>query len=227
MNSVLSPLARSLAQLADPAFFGCLVWSLLYAAAVFAGLHVAVIWMVHDLLAWHGTLAWLTDIVGEAGATLLALWLFLPLAALIATFFIERVARAVERRHYPWLPPANGASLIEMLGDGLMLAWRILLLNILALVFTIALPGIGLVLAWAIGAYAIGRGLFMTVALRRFDRRGAETLYAAHRGAVLAQGGMLALAGYLPGVNLLIPILGTAAMVHVLDAAMQGAIAKR
>jgi hypothetical protein len=38
---------------------------------------------------------------------------------------------------------------------------------------------------------------------------------------VLVQGGVMALAGYLPGFNLLIPVLGTAAMVHVLDAAMR------
>jgi uncharacterized protein involved in cysteine biosynthesis len=143
-------------------------------------------------------------------------------AAGIATLFIDRVARAVERRYYPMLPPAPGASLLAELADGLALVWRILLLNLLALVLALVLPGIGLLLAWAIGAYAIGRGLFMAVALRRFDRAAAERLYAANRPAVLMQGGVMALAGYLPGCNLLIPVLGTAAMVHLLDAAMRG-----
>lgn len=226
MDRVISPLVRSLAQITDPAFFGSLIWSLVWAAAVFAGLHISVIWIVHDLLAWHGSLAWLTDLLGEIGVTLLTLWLFLPLAALIATFFIDSIARAVERRHYPALPPAQGASLIVMMADGLGLAWRILLLSILALVFAILLPGVGLILAWAVGAYAIGRGLFMTVALRRFDRRVAEALYAANRGMVLAQGGILALAAYLPGLNLLVPVIGAAVMVHVLDATSEHPITR-
>lgn len=218
MTRLLSPLARSLMQIGDPEFLGTLLWSLACSAAVFAALHLGVIWAVHGLLSLRGWQAWLGDAVGSVGASLLGLWLFLPLAALIATLFIERVARAVERRHYPALPPAPGFSLISALLDGVALAWRILLLNLLALVLALLLPGIGLVLAWAIGAYAIGRGLFMAVALRRFDSREAKALYAANRGAIVAQGGILALASYLPGLNLLIPVIGTAAMVHVLDA---------
>ena len=221
MNRAFSPLARSVAQITDPAFLVVLLVSLLCSAAVFSGLHLGVLWAVHRALALHGWVAWVADVLGSVGAWLLGLWLFLPLAAGIATLFIDRVARAVERRYYPMLPPAPGASLLAELADALALVWRILLLNLLALVLALVLPGIGLLLAWAIGAYAIGRGLFMTVALRRFDRRSAERLYAANRPAVLVQGGVMALAGYLPGFNLLIPVLGTAAMVHVLDAAMR------
>jgi CysZ protein len=221
MSRSFSPLARSVAQITDPAFLGVLAVSLLCSAAVFSGLHLGVLWAVHRALALHGWVAWVADVLGSVGAWLLGLWLFLPLAAGIATLFIDRVARAVERRYYPMLPPAPGASLLAELADALALMWRILLLNLLALVLALMLPGVGLLLAWAIGGYAIGRGLFMTVALRRFDRAAAERLYAANRPAVLVQGGVMALAGYLPGFNLLIPVLGTAAMVHVLDAAMR------
>jgi CysZ protein len=76
---------------------------------------------------------------------------------------------------------------------------------------------VGLILAWLIGGYAIGRGLFAAVAMRRMPRPAAEALYRRARPAVLAQGCMLALAGYVPILNLLIPVVGTAAMVHVLD----------
>lgn len=169
--------------------------------------------------------AWLAGLgsrhSGSIGVWLLGLWLFLPLAALIATLFIDRIARAVERRHYPTLPPAPGPPFLAEIVDGLVLALRILLLSLLAFLLVLVVPGLGLVLAWGIGAYAIGRGLFMAVALRRFDRPRAEMLYAANRGTILAQGSILALAGYLPGPNLLIPVIGTAAMVHVLDAILQ------
>jgi CysZ protein len=221
IDGLFSPLARSVAQITDRAFLGVLLVSLVCSAGVFAALHLGVLWAVHRTLALHGWVAWLADVAGSVGATLLGLWLFLPLAAGIATLFIDRVARAVERRHYQELPPAPGASVVVQIMDALSLVGRILLLSVVALVLVLLLPGVGLLLAWAIGAYAIGRGLFMAVALRRFDRRAAAALYVANRGTVLAQGAALALAGYLPGVNLLIPVLGTAAMVHVLDAAMR------
>jgi len=222
MTRLLSPLARSIAQITDPAFLGVLAVSLACSGVVFVALHLAVLWEVHRLLAHaSGWLAWGVGLLGGFGASLIGLWLFLPLAAGIATLFIERVARAVERRYYPMLSPAPGASLLAELADALALVWRILLLSLLALLLALVLPGIGLLLAWAIGAYAIGRGLFMTVALRRFDRNAAERLYTANRPAVLLNGAIMALAGYLPGFNLLIPVLGTAAMVHVLDAAMR------
>ena len=181
MSRLFSPLARSVAQITDPAFLGVLAISLVCSAAVFALLHLGVLWAVHRALALHGWVAWLADVLGGIGAWLLGLWLFLPLAAGIATLFIDRVARAVERRWYHGLPPAPGASLLAELLDGLALMWRILLLSLLALVLAVMLPGIGLLLAWAIGAYAIGRGLFVTVALRRLDRVAAERLYAANR----------------------------------------------
>jgi uncharacterized protein involved in cysteine biosynthesis len=37
---------------------------------------------------------------------------------------------------------------------------------------------------------------------------------------VLVNGGILAAAAYVPVINLLIPIIGTASMVHVLDLAL-------
>ena len=55
--------------------------------------------------------------------------------------------------------------------------------------------------------------------MRRMPRPAAEALYRRARPAVLAQGCILALAGYVPLLNLLIPVIGTAAMVHVLDQA--------
>jgi CysZ protein len=55
------------------------------------------------------------------------------------------------------------------------------------------------------------------VAMRRMGRAEAQFLYRRHRIAVLLPGLALAAAATLPGVNLLVPIVGTAAMVHVLN----------
>jgi CysZ protein len=215
-----TPLARALGQLDDAVLLGVLWRSVLWAAVCFVALHVLAIVMVHRLLDLHGWLGWMTDVLGGIGASLLALWLFVPVAVAIGTLYIDRISRAVERRYYPSLMPAEGAPVTSQLLDAANVGLRILLLNVLALIAALILPGIGLVLAWLIGGYAIGRGLFAAVAMRRMPRLAAEALYRRARGAVLVQGCLIALAGYVPILNLLIPVVGTAAMVHVLDWAM-------
>jgi uncharacterized protein involved in cysteine biosynthesis len=79
-----------------------------------------------------------------------------------------------------------------------------------------------LLAGWAVAAYGIGKGLFVTVAMRRMPRVPAERAYHRGRWVVLVQGAVLALAATVPLLNLLIPVIGTAAMVHVLDWAIAG-----
>jgi CysZ protein len=214
------PVARALSQLDDPTFRGVLIRSVAWSIGCFAALHGGAVWIIHRVLELHGWLAWGADLLGSVAASLLALWLFLPVAAAIGTLYLDRIAVAVERRFYPWLPPPNGASIVEQAWDGVVVALSVLALNVVAIVLAFILPGIGLVLGWIIAAYAIGRGLFVAVAMRRLPRAAAESLYRASRGVVLVQGAILALAAYVPVMNLLIPIIGIACMVHVLDMAL-------
>ena len=217
---LLIPLTRALSQLTDPVFFGVVWRSVLLSALCFAALIAGAIWSVHHLFALGGPLAWLIDALGSIAAGVLALWLFLPLAAVIGTFYSERIAVAVERRYYPSLPPPGPAPLLAQLGDGIGVGLRLLGLNIVALLLTLFIPGIGLLLGWAIASWAFGRGLFGAVALRRLTPPEVRAAYRALWPAVLAQGGVLAAAAYVPMLNLLIPVLGVAAMVHVLDMAL-------
>jgi CysZ protein len=227
MIGVLSPLARALRQLDDPVFLGVLLRSLLWSATCFVALYFAAIWTLHRLLDLHGWIGWAADLLGTVGALLLALWLFLPVAAAIGTLYIDRVAGAVERRYYPALPPPAGASVIAQVRDAVRVGLRILLLSLFALILALIVPGVGLVLAWIIGGYAIGRGMFAAVAMRRMPRPAAEALYRRARPVVLVQGCLMALAASVPILNLLIPVVGTAAMVHVLDLAMMTSLGSR
>jgi CysZ protein len=220
MSNFLSPLARAFSQLDDRIFLGVLVRSVAWSAGCFILLHIAAIWAVRHLLDLHGWIGWAAEMLGGIGASLLALWLFLPLAAVIGTLYIDRIACAVERRYYPTLPPPRGASIAAQIWDAISVGLRVLLLSVLALILALILPGIGLILAWIIGGYAIGRGLFVAVAMRRMPRPAAEALYRRARPVILVQGCIMALSGSVPILNLLIPVVGTAAMVHLLDQAM-------
>ncbi len=217
MIPLLRPLARALAQLDDPVFLGVLWRSLAWSAASFTALLLLAIWSVRHVIDLHGIWSWLAYLLGTVGAGLLAFWLFLPVAVVIGTLYLERIATAVERRFYPALAPPRGAPIGIQVWDGLAVGLRILLLNAVGLLLTVLIPGIGLIVAWGIAAYAIGRGLFVAVAMRRMDRAAAQALYRRRRPLVLVQGGALALAATIPLLNLLIPVIGTAAMVHAMD----------
>ena len=94
---LLSPLTRAIGQLDDRAFLGVLLRCLAWSAACLLALHFAAIWVVERVLHWHGLLGWTAGILASVGASILAGWLFLPLAAVIATMYIARIAAAVER----------------------------------------------------------------------------------------------------------------------------------
>jgi CysZ protein len=210
---MLDPAFRALAQLDDPALLRPVLHGVAWSALAFVLLGGGIGWWVHDALTQAD---WLGPVLGVIAAILAAMFLFLPLATAIAALFVDGVAAAVEHRWYPWLPEAAPAPLGEQVIDGLALGFRVLLLQCVALLLAIFLPGIGLILGWAISAWAIGRGLFVTVAMRRLDRRSALAAWRANRLPALAQGALIAAAGLVPLVNLFAVVLGTAAMVHVL-----------
>jgi len=214
---MLSPISRAVAQLQDPVFLGVVWRSLLLSAAGFLALLAGSVWGINHVLAQPGWLGWLASAAGGIGAALLALWLFVPVALLISTLYMDRVAAAVDRRFYPDLPVPLGAPLAVQAWDGLALGAQVLALQVVALLLAILLPGVGFALGWLVAGWAIGRGLFMGVAMRRMGRAEALRTYAARRLPVLAQGIALAVAGSVPGLNLLVPVVGTAAMVHVLN----------
>ena len=222
---MFSPLVFAIGQLDDKAFRGVLLRSVAWAIATFAALHFIAAWLAERLLQWHGVFAWIGYLAGGFLISLLTLWLFLPVAAAIGAMYVDRIAIAVEIRFYPGLQPASGATAMAQAWDGIAVGLRVLALNVAGLFLAIFLPGIGWLLGWAIGAYAIGRGLFVTVAMRRVPRQAAEQLYRSNRGWILLQGAVLALGTYVPIVNFLIPVIGTAAMVHTFSTTVARATA--
>jgi CysZ protein len=228
---VFTPMVRAIGQLDDPALLRVLLQTLVISVLCFAGVAGGCFWLVDHVLAsagaMHGLagvvggriaglLIWLAGALGSVLALTSALWLFLPVAVVIASLFLEPVCRAVERRWYPALPPPSGAGMAAQIWEGVLIGLGVLALSVVSLVASIFLPGFGHVLGWAITAWALGRGLFTAVAMRRMDRRAALDAYRRRKLGVLVQGGLLTVAGTLPLLNFLLPVLGSACMVHVL-----------
>lgn len=209
-------LILALGQMGDPAFRRPLLLGVL-GAAVAAGL---LTWGAVEAAAWasggDGWLSWLAGAGGGAVALVLAWWLFLPVAATIASQLVEPVAAAVERRHYPGLPPPRGASVAAQVAFGLRFGLKLLVLQLVMLPL-LFVPVLGFGLALVVSAYALGAGMVQQTALLRMDRDAARAAWRRLRGSGWVLGLVLAAMALVPLLNLLVPILGTAAAVHLLQ----------
>ena len=162
---------------------------------------------------------WLDTTIEIAGslATLVLAWTLFPaMTMLILGFFLERVVRAVERRHYPELPPARHIGI----GEALISALRILALALvvnLMLLPVYFLPPINLFIYYGLNGYVVGREYFELVALRRLDGAAARAMWRWHRGRLVLAGVVIVFLLSLPLFNLVAPIMAAAFMLHVFE----------
>ncbi|UCH72813.1 MAG: EI24 domain-containing protein [Rhodospirillales bacterium] len=229
-------LAMALEQLTDPRLRGVLLLGVLGALAIFALLWAAVWWL---LLAFDPSAVWgLSTIVewfGEAfdwiagaafiGAMLVATFLMFPaVVTIVVGLFLDRVADAVEARHYRDLGPPRAQPLGETLLSTVKFAVVVVLLNILVLPLYLALilvPGGSLVLYYLLNGYLVGREFFELAGFRRLPAGEATRLRRAYRSRVLIAGIVVTVMMTIPVVNLLAPVVGTAFMVHVVHDLMR------
>lgn len=219
---MLRALLLAVGQLPDPAFRRPL---LLGAAAALAGLVGLMLLASWGLGLVAGGEGWFAGIAAATGSVLVlfsAWWLFVPVLLAISGLFLDGVAASVERRHYPGLPPAMGATTATQAWSGLVLAAKMAGLTLILLPLSLLLPMIGALGLWGVAAIGIGEGIFEGVAMRRMGRDAAETLRRRHRSAIWSLGGALAALAAVPLLNLLVPVLGTAAMTHLLHRSQAG-----
>jgi hypothetical protein len=81
---MFTPILRAFSQLDDPAILKVVAQSLLFSVLSFAGLIAGSTLLLHHILVGHGILAWLAGSFGGLLVLVSALWLFLPLAVVIA-----------------------------------------------------------------------------------------------------------------------------------------------
>ena len=93
---------------------------------------------------------------------------------------------------------------------------RMAVLSLATLPLALALPPAGAALLWLGSAVGLGHGLFEGVAQRRMGVADARALRRAREVSVLAVGAVLAGIALIPGLNLIVPVVGTAAMTHLL-----------
>jgi|APTNR8051073442_1049403.scaffolds.fasta_scaffold08954_5 uncharacterized protein involved in cysteine biosynthesis len=214
---MIGAFAKAIAQLDDPRILRLLMISVLIALGIFIALWVSVGVLLTQTQVFE--IGWLDAAVDVLGglATIVITWLLFP-AVVSATvgIFLDRVAGAVEARHYPALPAPREQGFEEIVVTTAMFLVVMLGVNLAVLVFLLVPPLFPFVFVAANG-YLIGREYFELVALRRDVPEVARALRLRHRGRVFVVGVAIALLLTVPFVNLLAPVIGTAAMVHIVE----------
>jgi CysZ protein len=170
---------------------------------------------------------WVNRLIEVLAPLLLLMAVFVlgaPVAAIFASLYLDRVARAVEARAYPNDPRAPGMSTSTAISAGARLAALALVLNLaLALVDIefIAVPALPEMLTILVNGWLLGREYFELAALRHMSRTAAQQLRRRHGGRVLAGGTVISLVSAFPIANLFAPLLGAAFMVHLMKRFMR------
>ena len=221
-------IALGFADLADTKIIGILLQALAITVLIFAGLAGLVVWLLSgtDPCSALGLGSCPLD-AGSSSMTaallvLLAGWFLFPAVAIVVTTtFTDRIARAVEERHYP-IAARNARPIGVIVGAamGLRSAVRIVLFNLLALPFYILLlvTGVGpFILFVIVNGFAFGRDLGEIAAARHGDRASRRSWLKATRGEQHFIGTLVSVLFLVPLANLLAPVVGTAAAIHLFN----------
>src|SRR5437868_4175061 len=216
---MVTALFRAVGALFEPPMRRVVALSFALAVLTFAVLWLGVAAALYHTAFFDSRLLnWLVDLLG--GLAVLGLtWLLFPAAiTLIMSFYLERVAAAVEAIDYPGRGPPRPQPVGEIVSITLRLTLLTLLLNLLALPIYLFVPGINLFLFLALNGYLFGRGYFEVVALRRLAMGAARQVSSRLAGRIFLGGIVIAGLFALPLVNLVAPVIATAFMLHIFEA---------
>lgn len=221
---ILSSFGAALRQLSDRRFVKVVIFgvalALLLLAAIYGILVFAVIALLPDSinLWWIGPVEGLHTFFGWGALgvmAVLSVFLMVPVAAAFSGIFLDDVAQAVEDRHYPALPPAQGLGLWEGIRASLGLLAVVLLVNIVLLIVAPFTGPFAPLLYFGVNGFLLGREYFLAVAMRRQDAASAKKLAFKNTPRLWIAGVLMALPLAIPLLGLIVPVLGTATFTHL------------
>jgi len=146
---------------------------------------------------------------------LLSVVLMVPVSSAFTGLFLDDVARAVEARHYPRLPPARRNAPWDALVKNFNLLALLLGANLAALFVADRLGPFSPLLFLVLNGVLLGREFFVLAAMRRREVGPARRLHLRHIvPASLAGLSMVALL-LVPVVNLVVPVVAAGAFTHI------------
>ncbi len=163
--------------------------------------------------AW-AALAFVLSIMATFGIVTGALFLMPAVTAFVGSFFVDEIADAVEREHYPADAAGRALPFSRALIEGVKFAVLAVAVYLCALPFVL-LAGLGLAILFFANAYLLGREYFELAAMRFRPPAEAKALRKQNAIYIFTAGTAIALFVSIPVVNLATPIFAMAYMVHI------------
>ena len=217
-------------QIADPVFRGVVIKSFVLTLCLFAGLTLIFYLARPDVTYFEWE--WLNSALEVGGFLVffaILVLTFFMMATLIGGVFLDEVAGAVERRHYCKDPPGQSAHFSKTFAISVRFVGVTILLNILALPFyliALFIPPLFACIFFGLNGYLLSREYFELVSLRHQDVNAARQLRKTNGIRVFVAGVVIAFLITVPIVNLFVPILATAFMLHIFKALQGRALVK-
>jgi CysZ protein len=163
--------------------------------------------------AWAG-LAWFLSIMATLGIVTGAVFLMPAVTNVVGSFFVDDVADAVEREHYPAYLTGLALPILTAVVEGLKFALLSVLVYVVALPFVL-FAGFGVLILFVANSYLLGRNFFELAAMRFYPPSEAKLLRKRNAGYVFFAGMVIAAFVPIPVVNLATPVFAMAFMVHI------------
>lgn len=214
---MLDALGKTLAQIFSRPFRRILWRSLAMTLLLLVTLGAAGVWAtghVPDIgIGWVDSVV---DVLLDALVVVALVFLIIPVTAIFIPLFQDEVAAAVEARHYPDATGPRAQGIVEGAWLGLKALAILLAANLVALPLVLLLPGLGFLIFLVVNGFLLGREFFEAAAVRHYPPGDVKRLRSRHTGRVFLGGMVVAGVLAIPIVNILVPLFGTAFMVHVL-----------
>lgn len=214
---MIKAFVKAVQQLGDPSIRKYILMSLFSAILTFIVLWSAVGYLLTETAV--SDIGWVESTVDVLGglATLVLTWFLFPATvSAVISLFLDQVADCVEKRHYPGLEKTDGAPVGEQVVLTIKFLAILIGLNILLLPFLFLGPIFPFVF-YGVNGYLLGREYFEMVAARRMPGEAVTRLRKARQGRLLLVGAGIAFLLTIPIVNLLMPVVATATMVHLFE----------
>jgi len=207
-------------QMTDPAFRQVLLLSIGLTVGLLIAVWAVAFWLLGLVpdIEWRW-LSWLNgviDWVGGAGLIIGSVFLILPVSGLFIGLFLDKVAAAVELKHYADGPHGADQPFWAGVLSGLRLAGVMIVAN-LAMLFIALIPILnlfGIVLVPLVNAYLVSREFFEQAGHRLLSPADVAHIRRQRRVGVLIGGLIIFAVMLIPLVDILAPAFGTALMVH-------------
>ena len=212
---MLAIIRQAFRDILSPPFRGVLVKSLgitlLALIAAWIGLSMLIDHLVQLDRDWMDGLV---QILSGVALVVGAIFLVVPITALVASLFLDDIAEVVERTHYGDEQAGRPLPLPIAIREAVGFFFVVVLVNLCALLLLLV-PGVNAIIFLLANGYLLGREYFELAAMRHRPKAQVQALRKANGGKVFLAGLVIAGVVAIPVVNLLTPLFATALMVHL------------